>query len=173
MRVDDDNIVHVAVGNERLFKGEFNFVENDISNAAERKSLDKRNVKQHIPKGKCLLKDGQADDIREFVKDWKTNTIVFVVVEDELAMCIALGDAIKENAKHAVARIIDMNCKVVMLTGDAPAVATKVLSKFLNLINDANDRHAWIWEFMIAVQDYDRMKNTSMFINSNKKDIMF
>lgn len=53
-------------------------------------------------------------------------TVVFVVVEGQLAGAIALGDAIKQDAREAVATLHSMGIRCIMLTGDKREVAESV-----------------------------------------------
>jgi Cu2+-exporting ATPase len=50
-------------------------------------------------------------------------TVVFVLVEDRPAGAIALADIIRKESREAVERLRRMGLKVMMLTGDATAVA--------------------------------------------------
>jgi Cd2+/Zn2+-exporting ATPase len=105
--------VHVAVGNDRMLKGFVSLKQNNENNGG----------KAMAGAGKCRLKKEQQIKLNEFISRFPTSTVVFVAVEDELAMCIALGDVIRPESKAVVAQLAAMNCKVVMLTGDAAPVA--------------------------------------------------
>lgn len=55
-----------------------------------------------------------------------SETIVFVLLEEELAGFIALADQIRPESKSAIQTLHDNEIKTVMLTGDNAAVAQKV-----------------------------------------------
>ncbi|MEJ2613316.1 MAG: heavy metal translocating P-type ATPase, partial [Ignavibacteriaceae bacterium] len=59
-------------------------------------------------------------------------TVVFVMIENELAGAIALADIIREESKEAIKQLKDMGIKPMMLTGDNRQVAEWV-SKELEL----------------------------------------
>ena len=50
-------------------------------------------------------------------------TVVYVLVDDRLDGAIALGDVIRPESREALARLKAMGIRVMMLTGDASAVA--------------------------------------------------
>ena len=50
-------------------------------------------------------------------------TVVFVLIDNELAGAIALADIIREESKEAVKKLKQMNIKPMMLTGDSKDVA--------------------------------------------------
>jgi len=64
------------------------------------------------------------EEVRKLEKEDKT--LVYVLVDDQLAGVIALVDMIREESRNAVARLQDMGIKVMMLTGDADTVARGV-----------------------------------------------
>ncbi len=64
------------------------------------------------------------EEVRKLEKEDKT--LVYVLVDDQLAGVIALADIIREESRNAVARLQDMGIKVMMLTGDADTVARGV-----------------------------------------------
>jgi Cu2+-exporting ATPase len=53
-------------------------------------------------------------------------TLVFLLVDDQADAALALEDMIRESAKKAVSELQEMGLRVMMLTGDANAVAKKV-----------------------------------------------
>lgn len=67
---------------------------------------------------------------------WKTekksDTPVFVAIDDKLAGVIFLADIIREQSKEVVKRLHDMGIKTAMLTGDTQDVANEV-GKQLNI----------------------------------------
>ena len=143
--VKGEDPVHVAVGNERLFKDHQKLSLGSTSEATPAPAAGKKATNMG---GKCMLKKGQADQLKEFALKWESSSIVYVTVEDELAMCMALGgidflsdytvallltmllfcaDVVRPEAAATVQRLSDLGCNVIMLTGDAAPVATKVL----------------------------------------------
>jgi Cu2+-exporting ATPase len=50
-------------------------------------------------------------------------TIIYVIVDDELAGAIALADIIRDESREAVQKLKSMGVKVAMLTGDSEGVA--------------------------------------------------
>lgn len=76
--------VHVAVGNERLFKGYERLGLNANKDSVFSNKPDKLG-------GKCILKKGQLEKLKEFAKKWGVCTVIYITVEDELALCMALG----------------------------------------------------------------------------------
>lgn len=75
--------VHVAVGNERMLKTPLPF------------------MAPHLEKGgkpvrgasKVSVKREWQQRVIDFHARWSSNTVVFVSIDDELAMCMALGGA--------------------------------------------------------------------------------
>ncbi|WP_349407476.1 heavy metal translocating P-type ATPase [Pseudalkalibacillus sp. SCS-8] len=59
-------------------------------------------------------------------------TVIFVLIENELAAMIALADQVRESAERAIKKLEDMNVRSIMLTGDNQKVAHWV-AKQLNL----------------------------------------
>jgi Cu2+-exporting ATPase len=59
------------------------------------------------------------------VREWATQgkTLVYVLVDDRLEGAIALADVIRPESREALARLKAMGIKLMMLTGDATAVA--------------------------------------------------
>lgn len=53
-------------------------------------------------------------------------TLVFVLVDDKAAGCIALDDVIRDESRDAVAKLKEMGIQVMMITGDNQAVADRV-----------------------------------------------
>jgi P-type Cu2+ transporter len=64
------------------------------------------------------------DEIHQLAQQGKT--VVYVLVEDQLAGAIALGDVIRDGSREAVDRLKKMNIKVMMITGDSETVARAV-----------------------------------------------
>jgi Cu2+-exporting ATPase len=53
-------------------------------------------------------------------------TVVFVMIDEELAGAIALGDEIRESSKNAIKALHDMGMECIMLTGDNQQTANYV-----------------------------------------------
>jgi Cu2+-exporting ATPase len=53
-------------------------------------------------------------------------SVVYLIVDDEVAAAIALADAIRPESRQAVKRLHDMGLQVAMITGDSDAVARAV-----------------------------------------------
>ncbi|MAU12391.1 MAG: copper-translocating P-type ATPase [Anaerolineaceae bacterium] len=53
-------------------------------------------------------------------------TVVYMVVEDQVVAAFALADVVREESKAAIERLHDMNIEVAMLTGDSQHVADAV-----------------------------------------------
>ncbi|GAA1390657.1 heavy metal translocating P-type ATPase [Pseudonocardia kongjuensis] len=66
--------------------------------------------------------------LAERIAGWEASghTVVAVQVRDELAGVIALADPVKESAPVAVAELVAMGLRPVLLTGDRPAAAHAV-----------------------------------------------
>ena len=78
-----------------------------------------------------LLKELGIDANDEKIKKLQEegNTVVFVVINRELAGAFALADRIKSESYEAVKKLKEMGIKVYMLTGDSEAVAKAVSEK--------------------------------------------
>ncbi|WP_226891163.1 heavy metal translocating P-type ATPase [Methanothermobacter thermautotrophicus] len=70
------------------------------------------------------ISDPRVDELMEQAK-----TTVFVIVDDELRGCIALGDMIRPEAREAVRILRSRGVRCLMLTGDSSAVAGWVASE--------------------------------------------
>lgn len=70
------------------------------------------------------ISDPRVDELMEQAK-----TTVFVIVDDELRGCIALGDMIRPEAREAVRILRSRGVRCLMLTGDSSAVARWVASE--------------------------------------------
>ncbi len=66
------------------------------------------------------VRDEQMDYPQEQVEEISSQgkTVVFVVLDGELAGAIALGDQIRSESRQAVSRLHEMDIQCVMLTGD-------------------------------------------------------
>ncbi len=68
---------------------------------------------------------GNLSDFRSSAND-KAQTVIFLVINNELAAAFALADVIREKSKQAIQRLHDMKIEVAMLTGDSQQVADSV-----------------------------------------------
>jgi Cu2+-exporting ATPase len=57
------------------------------------------------------------------------NTVVYLLVDDQVEGALALADIVRESSEKAVSRLKQMGLKVMMLTGDSRAVAKAVSDK--------------------------------------------
>jgi Cu2+-exporting ATPase len=74
--------------------------------------------------------DYSKDEVEEISSQGKT--VVFVLIDDELAGAIALGDKIRESSRNAIKTLHEMGLECVMLTGDNKQTAEYV-AKELNI----------------------------------------
>jgi Cu2+-exporting ATPase len=65
--------------------------------------------------------ESRLDQARE-----RGHTVVYVLLDDELVGAVALADVVRAEAREAIARLKAMGLDVIMLTGDAEAVARGV-----------------------------------------------
>jgi Cu2+-exporting ATPase len=68
--------------------------------------------------------DYPEDEIQEISSQGKT--VVFVIIDDQLAGAIALGDEIRESSKNAIKALHEMGIECIMLTGDNQQTADYV-----------------------------------------------
>jgi Cu2+-exporting ATPase len=68
--------------------------------------------------------DYPEDKIQEISSQGKT--VVFVIIDDQLAGAIALGDEIRESSKNAIKALHEMGIECIMLTGDNQQTADYV-----------------------------------------------
>ncbi|HEY0731834.1 MAG TPA: heavy metal translocating P-type ATPase [Chitinophagaceae bacterium] len=61
--------------------------------------------------------------------DQNTETIIYILIEDEPAGFITLADTIRETAAEAIARLKAMNIQSYLLTGDNDKIASSVANK--------------------------------------------
>ena len=101
---------------------------NSITGKGIEATLDGRKVKVVSP---GFIKDQGLALPEGSFKD-KSETVVFVLVDDELVGFIALADEIREDSLEAVKTLKDQGIKVIMATGDNETVA-KAVSTALNL----------------------------------------
>lgn len=78
----------------------------------------------------------------------ESKTVVFVCVDDELALMISLADIIREESHIAIRRLRDLGVHLAMLTGDSKATATQVQKqlKLNSCVSEMkpNDKLKWI-----------------------------
>jgi Cu2+-exporting ATPase len=136
---DEDEILRLAASVERHSEHP---IAQGIVDAAEERELSGRGAKDvnAIPgKGAEGTVDGarvlvvspgylrehdrsvESDEIAALADDGKT--VVYVLVDDEVAGAVALADIIREESREAIDRLKDMGIEVMMLTGDSTAVA--------------------------------------------------
>ena len=101
---------------------------NSITGKGIEATLDGRKVKVVSP---GYIKDQGLTLPEDSFKD-KSETVVFVLVNDELVGFIALADEIRADSFEAVKTLKDQGIKVIMATGDNETVA-KAVSTALNL----------------------------------------
>jgi Cu2+-exporting ATPase len=70
------------------------------------------------------VKDARLDKLTS-----QTKTVVFVVIDNEVAGAVALADLIRPESKKAIARLRDMGIKCMMVTGDNEQVAQRVAAE--------------------------------------------
>jgi Cu2+-exporting ATPase len=90
--------------------------------------VDGRNVKVVSPG--YLQEHGlaaESDRVDELAGEGKT--VIYVLVEDEIRGAIALADIIRDESQEALRRLKEMGIQVMMLTGDAEAVARWVANE--------------------------------------------
>ncbi len=85
-------------------------------------TVDGANVKVVSP-GYLDENDVQADSEDARKAAAKGKTVVYVLVDDEVAGAIALADVIRDESHEALARLREMGIQTMMITGDAEAVA--------------------------------------------------
>jgi len=80
--------------------------------------------------GPSLLKRHNALPMEE-TKEWARNgaTILHVLADGEVVCALGLTDEVREESRHAVEALHALNIQVVMITGDAEAVAQSVAAE--------------------------------------------
>ena len=96
-----------------------------ISGKGAQAKVDRKSVKAVSP-GYLKENDISADndDIRKARDEGKT--VVYVLVDENPIGAVALSDMVRKESREAVARLKEMGVQVMMLTGDAEAVAKSV-----------------------------------------------
>jgi len=72
-----------------------------------------------------------SGDVQQFTQQAKDNaqSVVYLVVDGEIAAAFALADVVREASKQAVKRLHEMDIRVAMLTGDSQQVADAVANE--------------------------------------------
>lgn len=102
-----------------------------VEEASEFKALTGKGVEARVA-GKTVkvVSPGYLEENKleqpEAAKNEGGETIVFVLIDDQLAGYIALADRIRPESKDAIKTLHENDIKTVMLTGDNRAVAEKV-----------------------------------------------
>jgi Cu2+-exporting ATPase len=136
---DEDEVLRLAAAVERHSEHP---IAQGIVNAAEERKLSGPGAKDvsAIPgKGAQGTVDGisvlvvspgylrehdrsvEHDEIAALADDGKT--VVYVLVDDDVAGAIALADIVRDESREAIERLKTMGIEVMMLTGDSEAVA--------------------------------------------------
>jgi Cu2+-exporting ATPase len=68
---------------------------------------------------------GALDEFRANAND-KAQTVVYMVVENQVVAAFALADVVRQESKQAIQRLHEMGIEVAMLTGDSQHVADAV-----------------------------------------------
>ena len=96
-----------------------------IPGKGARAKVDGREVKV-VSGGWLAENDLAADDERAQELAGQGKTVVYVVTDGEVAGAIALADVVREVSREAIRRLKAMGIRVMMITGDAEAVAAWV-----------------------------------------------
>jgi len=99
-----------------------------IAGKGARGKVDGRTVKVvspgYLDENDIAIKEAPLEEARE-----KGQTLVFVLDDDRPLGAVALSDVIREESREAVDRLKEKDIAVMMLTGDAEAVAAAVASE--------------------------------------------
>ena len=98
---------------------------NSITGVGIEGTIDDKQVKVVSP-GYVRKQNIDFDDINFNKWSEQGKTVVFLLVDEELAGAIALADKIKESSKETVIELHKRNIKAIMLTGDNKKVANYV-----------------------------------------------
>ncbi len=98
---------------------------NSITGVGIEGTIDDKQVKVVSP---GYVRKQKIDFDDKNFKKWSEQgkTVVFILVNEELAGAIALADKIKENSKQTIEQLHKRNIKAIMLTGDNQKVANYV-----------------------------------------------
>jgi Cu2+-exporting ATPase len=110
------------------------FKENDAVQIVDFKSIAGEGVTFQIESKFAYLGKIKADYLRDDwlktqMEEFKSNTVVVLVVGNQPQIVIGLEDSIKQEAQQAVRILKQTHINVVMLTGDRQEVADRVASK--------------------------------------------
>jgi Cu2+-exporting ATPase len=95
---------------------------NSITGKGIEGRVDGQDVKVVSP-GYLREQGYKVTDLRYEELSGQGKTVVFVLVDDELAGAVALADVIREESRQAIRMLKDMGIQVMMLTGDNRQVA--------------------------------------------------
>jgi len=96
-----------------------------IAGKGAQAAVDGRNVKVVSPG--YLQENGlQVDYERLSEMSAEGNTIVYLLVDDQVEGAIGLADVVRQESHEALSRLKEMGIQVMMLTGDSKAVARSV-----------------------------------------------
>ena len=98
---------------------------NSITGVGIEGTIDDKQVKVVSP-GYVRKQNIDFDDINFNKWSEQGKTVVFLLVDEELAGAIALADKIKESSKETIIELHKRNIKAIMLTGDNKKVANYV-----------------------------------------------
>jgi Cu2+-exporting ATPase len=87
--------------------------------------VDGRSVKVVSP-GYLKEHDRQADHDKVRTLAEQGKTVVYVLVDNQVAGAVALGDVVRDVSRHAIDQLKQMGVKVMMITGDSETVARAV-----------------------------------------------
>ena len=88
-------------------------------------SVESKNLKVVSPG--YLREEGlSVEDERIEALSTDGKTVVYVLIDEEVAGAIALADVIRDESREALDRLREMGVKLMMLTGDSEAVARSV-----------------------------------------------
>jgi Cu2+-exporting ATPase len=110
------------------------FKENDAVQVVDFKSIAGEGVTFQIESKFAYLGKIKADYLRDEwlrtqMEEFKSNTVVVLVVGNQPQIVIGLEDSIKQEAQQAIRNLKQTHINVVMLTGDRQEVADRVASK--------------------------------------------
>lgn len=92
---------------------------------------DSQDVYMGGPRLLEMLEQSLSGDVQSFAEEANENaqTVVYLVVGENIVAAFALADVIREDSKRVVDKLHEMDIKVAMLTGDSQAVADAVASE--------------------------------------------
>ncbi|MDQ7027666.1 MAG: copper-translocating P-type ATPase [Anaerolineae bacterium] len=116
-KAEDDGIAATVISNFEAIKGR-----------GIKAQWDGKTVHVGGPRLLELLNLTLTGDIEQFANQANDNaqTIIYLVVDGEIAAGFALADVVREESKQAVDKLHQLGVEVAMLTGDSQAVADAV-----------------------------------------------